>query len=75
MALKVGVGKVKGPATPPGRASFALGSRPATLRAPTPGPRIKPAAPNTTNYAKSLAPVNPNPAGASFGSTGQTGMS
>lgn len=73
MAMRVKVGG-KGPTsvpTPPQRPSFVLGSRPGSLRAP-PVPRIKPGAANTTQYGK----VNiGNPAGASFGNTGQTGMS
>ena len=46
---------------------FVIGSRPGVLRAP-PIPRIKPAAGSTTQYGK-LPPANP--AGASFGDTGQ----
>lgn len=75
MAFKVGPSKPKSAPTPPARAPFVLGSRPATLRSPTPGPRIKPAAANTTNYAKSLAPQNPAPGGAGFGDTGMSGLS
>jgi hypothetical protein len=71
MAKKVGIsGGVKGAPMPHNQA-FALGTRPQSLRAQTPL-RIKPAAASTTQYGK-LPP--PNPAGASFGNTGQTDMS
>lgn len=54
--------------TPPTRANFVLGSRPPDLRAP----RIKPLAAGTTQYGKGANLGNP--AGASFGDTGQTGV-
>jgi hypothetical protein len=59
-----GSSTVKGPKAPP----FVIGSRPGALRAP-PIPRIKPGAASTTQYGKN--PATPNPAGASFGDTGQ----
>lgn len=53
--------------TPGIRPDYVLGSRPATLRQPQPQ-RIKPGAGSSRNYGKQL---QPNPAGAGFGDTGQ----
>jgi len=77
--INAGKGGHKSVPTPPSRASFVLGSRPQTLRA-APPPRIKPAL-GMTQYGKTAGgglggPGNmSNPAGASFGDTGQNGMS
>ena len=72
MAFKINAGKSspKSVPNPPERPSFVLGSRPGSLRAP-PVPRIKPGPPGTTQYGKANLG---NPAGASFGNTGQTGQ-
>lgn len=72
MSLKINSGKGSSPKaapTPPSRASYVLGSRPGQLRA-NPVPRIKPVD-GQTMYGKGANPANP--AGASFGNTGQTG--
>jgi hypothetical protein len=70
MTLRINSGKSgpKAAPTPPDRASFVLGSRPPDLRAP----RIKPMAASTTQYGKTQTG---NPAGASYGNTGDTGYS
>lgn len=59
----------KGPSSVPqpnAHASFALGSRPAVLRAPALD-RIKPAAQSTRDYGKAAPPL--------AGTTGMTGLS
>lgn len=69
---KVGASKVKGPSIS-SRPAFVLGSRPSSLRQ-KPVQRIKPADASTTAYGKQ-DDNTPNPAGASFGNTGMTGLS
>lgn len=71
LAIKGGKSGPKSVPTPPQRASFVLGSRPAGMRAP-PVPRIKPVLANREYGKATAAPQAP---GAGFGDTGMTSRS
>jgi len=68
-AIKAGKSGAKSVPTPSENASFALGTRPTTLRS-APVPRIKPML-SVRDYGKPQA----NPSPAPFGNTGLTGRS
>lgn len=72
-SIKGGKTSVPAPASPSG--GFALGSRPAVLRAPSIGrlPNVKPGAANSRNYGKP-DPTQPF-GGLGQGNTGQGGLS